>query len=40
MPGSYATGGAPQQACKLQLRIDVHHLSELFTALDACAAPE
>ena len=26
---------APQQVCRLQLRIDVHHLSELLTALDA-----
>ena len=40
MPGCSAIGGAPQQACRLQLRIDVHHLSELLTAPDACAVPE
>ena len=40
VPGCSAIGGAPQQACRLQLRIDVHHLSELLTALDACAVPE
>ena len=33
MPGCSAIGGAPQQACRLQLRIDVHHLSELLTRL-------
>ena len=35
MPGCSAIGGAPQQAYTLQLRIDVHHPSELLTALDA-----
>ena len=33
MPGCYAIGGVPQQAWQLQLRIDVHHLSELLTRL-------
>ena len=33
MPGCSAIGGAPQQACTHQLRIDVHHLSELLTRL-------
>ena len=37
MPGCAAIGGAPQQACMRQLRIDVHRLSELLTAPDACA---
>jgi len=40
VPGAPAIGGAPQQACRLQLRINVHHLSELLTAPDACAVPE
>ena len=40
MPGCSAIGGAPQQAYTLQLRIDVHHPSELLTALDARAVPE
>ena len=40
MRGFSAIGGAPQQACWLQLRIDVHHLSELLTALDAQVVPE
>ena len=40
MPGCPAIGAALQQACTLQLRVDVHHLSELLTALDACAVPE
>ena len=40
MPGGPAIGGAPQQACTLQLRIDVHHPSELLTAADACAVAE
>ena len=40
VPGCSAIGGAPQQVCRLQLRIDVHHLSELLTALDACAVRE
>ena len=35
MPGCSVIGGAPQQACTLQLRIDVHRLSELLTAPDA-----
>ena len=40
MPGCSAIGGAPQQACRLLLRMDVHHLSELLTALDARVVPE
>ena len=35
MPGCSAIGGAPQQAYTLQLRIDVHHPSELLTPPDA-----
>ena len=27
VPGCSVIGGAPQQACRLQLRIDVHRLS-------------
>ena len=38
MPGCAAIGGAPQQACRLRLHIDVHHVSELLTPLDACGA--
>ena len=33
MPGYSAIGGAPQQPYMLQLRIHVHHLSELLTRL-------
>ena len=46
MPGGPAIGGAPQQACRLQLRIDVHHHSRAAhgsrwpcrTSVDAAAA--
>ena len=40
VPDYPAIGGVRQQACTLQLHIDVHHLSELLTAPDACAVPE
>ena len=40
MLGGPDLGAAPQQACKLQLRIDVYYMSELLTAPDACAVPE
>ena len=40
VPGCSDIAGPPQQACRLQLRIDVHHLSEVLTAADACAVPE
>ena len=40
VPGCSAIDSAPQQACRLQLRIDVHRLSELLTALDARVVPQ
>ena len=40
MPGCSAISGAPQQAYTLQLRIDVHHPSELLTAPEAGAVTE
>ena len=38
MPGCSAIGGAPQQVCRLQLRIDVHRLSELLIRLSMPAS--
>ena len=40
-PGCFAISRAPQQVCRLQLRIDVHTtIHEPLTPLDAQVVPE